>query len=67
MVAKSAKIERTQKLFLTAMKKKFATDPTIPTTFSPVQMERCPICNGNGRRKGAFCHECGGSGKRVVR
>ena len=61
------KIERTQKRFLEAMKKKFAADPTIPTTIHPVQMERCPMCNGNGKRKGAFCHECRGSGSRVVR
>jgi len=66
-MSKSAKIERTQKLFLKAMKEKFAEDPTIPTTQPiqrvPIQSKDCPFCKGYGYRKKGFCHHCGGSGK----
>jgi RecJ-like exonuclease len=68
-MSKPAKIERTQKMFLAAMKRKFAADPTIPTTpmMTSVEVEPCPMCDGKGYRKGAFCHTCGGTGKRKVR
>jgi len=65
-MAKNAKIERTQKMFLAAMKRKFVADPTTPM-MTPVEVEPCPMCSGNGYRNGAFCHACGGTGKRRVR
>jgi len=69
----SAKIERTQKLFLKAMKEKFAQDPNPLTArpapgFAPEPVfEECPMCGGRGCRKRAFCHTCGGTGRRRVR
>nr|WP_321349763.1 hypothetical protein [uncultured Methanoregula sp.] len=74
-MTRAAKIERTQKLFLKAMKEKFAADPD-PNSWSKgpapgftpeLVFETCPFCGGQGRRKGAFCHQCGGTGSRRVR
>ncbi len=69
-----AKIERSQKAFLKAMKERFAEDPTPAMMkepapgFSPEPVvEDCPMCNGRGYRKKAFCHTCGGTGLRKVR
>jgi hypothetical protein len=72
-VSKAAKIERTQKAFLKAMKEKFARDPNPLTAgpapgFTPEPVyEDCPICGGRGYRKRAFCHTCAGTGRRKVK
>jgi hypothetical protein len=71
----SSKIQRDQKLFLKAMKEKFAEDPAATSiVFPPASgwapepvVEDCPMCAGRGYRKGAFCHTCGGTGLRKVR
>ncbi len=73
-MSRPAKIERKQKLFLKAMKEKFAdTTPTdqwkkdIRQEVPEPEVEECPMCAGRGYRKRAFCHTCGGTGQRKVR
>jgi len=79
----NAKIERTQKLFLKAMKAQFTEehnpfekqghDPDIlegltrPIIPPEPVVQECPMCGGRGYRKKSFCHTCGGTGQRKVR
>ncbi len=76
-MTKAAKIERTQKAFLKAMKEKFAEDPAavqtaengLPADPAGYKVIDCPICRGKGYHgpTRAFCHSCGSTGKKKVR
>ena len=74
-----AKINRSQKAFLKAMKERFAEDPTgntRPESAPGISIEPevykvidCPICKGRRYHgpKRTFCHSCGGTGQKRVR
>jgi hypothetical protein len=58
-------IKQDQKQFLQAMKRKFSED--LNDQKLDLHYENCNMCNGTGKRKGIYYHQCGGVGVRKIK